>query len=300
MTFAKALQGYSFAILYIIATCSSLFFVETFSAKLNINPMVMLFSNAVFATFVMHVVLLQKLKNIYAKFLQSKINTLLMLISVMMIVISSFYSVTKIGTMAYLVLYFTEIGLFSNIYESIYYKKLPLYLCSLIFLYVCYYLVKILYFVDTASVILTTAGSFSGVLYSKCSQQFGKQLKMSAIEILSIRYWLVILTLSFVLFNNINETISGFKIIEHQLLLIAFISVSTLILPLYMAQKSLQYIPFTHNGLINSCTPLLIISASILFLHQKVNIVFIYASLFVFVNAIFVISMQAFKQKYII
>lgn len=279
-------KGIIYAILYMLSTCASLMFVENISAKEQISPLIMLWINALVATAIMHLILLPKLKFTYIKFFESPLNTLLMLFTVLLIVASSFYSIKKIGTMEYLVLYFSVMGFVSSIIELFHYKNKLNVFRFILFMFVCIMLANHLVQKDTFAVIITVIGASAGVSYARFSQKMALIVKMSAIQILSVRYWLVIILTPLFFSNYLESALNGFNILREKFIVITLLSILTLIIPLYLTQKSLKYISYSKNGIINSGAPLIAILANYIFTNNLIDSIFVIAAACIFVNTL--------------
>lgn len=290
-------KGVAYAVGYMLLTCASLMFVESISVKEQIDPLIMLWVNAIVATIIMHIILLSKLKLTYIKFIKYPLSTTFMMVTVLLIVASSFYSIKKIGTMEYLVLYFSVMGFVSSLVEILLHKNKLNTLRLMVFAIVCIMLVNHLMQKNDIAVVITFIGASAGVLYARFSQKLALNVNMSALQILSIRYWFVIVIIPLLFNDCLESVINGVHVLKEKFVIITLLSIITLILPLYMTQKSLKHISYSKNGIINSCAPLIAILGNYIFTNNLIDSIFIVAATCIFLNTLLTKHINSHKMS---
>lgn len=262
----NTLIGILYSIFYAIVCAGTLIAVEAISQ--SISSMSTLWGSAVFATVVLHIRSIKALRKVYRSAINHYPLVIVMILSVFFIVFSSYYSVAIIGVENYLVLYFSTLGMIATI---LHYVKIKQKKCifSIIF-YITAILAALsnLHLSNTetiSSLISILLGCFGGVMYAKYSQMLYAATGLGALQLLSIRYWLVILVLP--LFPH---TIGHLRdlMIEYWAY-IALMGVSVLILPLYLSQKSLEFVDYKIYLIISSTTPIFSLLLLYFILHDN-------------------------------
>lgn len=297
----NVLWGFWYSVLYVFATVFALFSVENITRNNHIDPILFLWLSTIAATLIMHLIIYKSLKQIYNSLTQQKTSFILMIISVTMIVSSSYYGAHHIGTMRYLLLYFSLTGLISliirrnNLKQYIFIISLISYTaCSMCLIFITLnlsfhdYNIRSLQSQTIYAVLLTIIGAICGVTYAKYSQKHSLSHDLSAIELLSVRYWLVIMLMPMLLHAKILEQTTWILQDPNLILQLLFSSILVLIIPLYFAQKSLHYIDYPISMVISSITPFVATCANIYLGDGTTKGAFFIISIIITINTLFI------------
>ena len=127
-------------------------------------------------------------------------------------------------------------------------------------IYIAYYHAgRVMHLGIIAGIVAGIAGSF----YNTSSKYFALQSGLGPNDVLAVRYYMIIFFCSFFIKNSMLFAVSLRDLLE-----LIFISLFTLILPLYMNQRSLMQLSIDKHTMIISATPLMAYVFQGLFLQE--------------------------------
>lgn len=263
--------GVFFGLLYVLNTAIALTYIENISG--SINPILLLWLTAIVATISMHFCCYKRLWYIYQTVWAQKKIFIIEIISVFFIVLSSYFSCYAVGAALYIVGYFAISGLIALFFVKSPIKNRTLFF-SAIFCYsiVIIFIFQLMYIYNQGAIAIaiTSIGAIFGVIYLNYSKKRSQISSLSAIEVLSMRYWLVIVIIPIIfphiIYFNIFSFIHSNNIVQNSWIVI-IIATTALIFPLYFNQKALQLLHYTEVAIINALTPTVTLILSFL-LHN--------------------------------
>lgn len=245
---------YSF--LYVIISSVGTVFIEKLYS--SISPFFSLLITATIATLFFNIINIGKLKKFYSACYQQKFPTLFIMITVFGMWMCAMISPGLVGASLYAFLYFTWLGTLGFIFSAILNWKIErskLYfgLCALIL--ICAVIWSTLERTCSYNVILgmllALIGGTSNFIYLRQSQKLIRKIQLTATQILAVRFYLTIFILFIVLpKDSFPLYFTGINLLE-----LTFLSVITLIAPLFFMQKALEKITSEQNAIIMSLSP---------------------------------------------
>ena len=260
--------NYAYSILYVLIASYSFIFMQNTEAVLP--PSLSLVSSVFLTTVYFHLINIHKIKHVYKQLLHDKLNFLLVNLTVMVMWGCSFYSVYFVGPFSYLFIFFSTAAVFGfffklNESELLRWPRL-ISLVTIILIIVGYIL-----YVENHSrenyifgdILALLSGSMS-YAYSKSSFVFSKKTHLTATQILSVRFFaLLIFGVLLCLFAPQTAIRFDLDIIWRVILLAAL----AFILPLYFFQKAILKIGPEGQTIFNALTPA--VTYLLVFILQK-------------------------------
>ena len=248
----------------------------------SVSPFFSLLITATIATLYFNLVNIGKLKMMYNACWKEKWLWLSIMLTVLVMWNCSMIGPGLIGASLYNFLYFAWLGMLGFVFLSLQdfnKNRIKLYLgvCVLVLLAV----IIVIEFHHGFSrnvlmgILLAFIGGTSAFVYFKQSQAILKKVKLSATQILGVRFYLTVIVLfvmlpkgSFDLYFTVKNSL--------ELGLLAFLS---LIIPLYFQQKALEKISSEQNAIIMSLCPVSIaFLQELIFKDVTLSYIFIYLS----------------------
>ena len=273
------LSGGAFGLLYVLNTAIALTYIENISS--SINPLLLLWLTAIVATIAMHFCCYRRLGYIYNAILAHKKIFIIEIVTVFFIVLSSYFSCYAVGAALYILGYFAISGLIALFLTKPGTKNYRLFFSAIF----CYSIVIIFIFKlmsiyphGILAITITSIGAISGVIYLNYSKKRSQTSNLSALEVLAVRYLLVIMIIPVVvpqiIYFNLFAFLHNNNIIQNSLVII-MVATTALILPLYFNQKALHHLHYTQVALINALTPTVTLILSFLLhnhsmLHEQI------------------------------
>ncbi|NNM59623.1 MAG: EamA family transporter [Legionellales bacterium] len=245
---------YSF--IFVMVSAISIVFVQKLS--LTIPPFFSLLVTSFIALIYFNLVNINKLKAMYQACWGQKKLWLITMVTVLAMWVCAMTAPGLIGASLYAFLYFAWRGMvaFSSLSLQDWKKKRVEFCCAMLILLLIIgnliYAMNISFSQkDLLGIGIALMGGTSAFIYFKQSQQLLKMIKLSATQILAVRFYLTILFSLPILFQpgiSKNFTINNFT----SLTILAFLS---MIIPLYFAQKALEKISAEQHAIISSLCP---------------------------------------------
>ena len=245
---------YSF--LYVVIASFGTVFIEKLFA--SISPFFSLLITATIATLFFNIVNIGKLQAIYRACWQEKNLCFAIMITILVMWSCAMSSPGLIGASLYSFLYFCWLGMIGFLSLSIIdwknnYKKFYFFIATLLLIILSVWSVLEHAFLrsEILGIILALCGGTSAFVYFKQSQALIKRIKLSATQILAMRFYLTIFVIIiFLPKGSFSLYFSPFNLMQ-----LTILSLITLIVPLYFQQKALERISSEQNAIIMSLTP---------------------------------------------
>lgn len=246
---------YSFAYVFIFSI--ALILIQ--KLDVSISPLFSLLITASIATIYFNIINKGKLKKIYQNCLNNKKDWISVMLIVLVMWSTTMIGPGKIGASLFNFIYFSWLGIIGLILPSkINWQenKIKFYFGMGLLLLLSFNIYIELNTHPSSEniygIFLALAGGTSSFIYFKKSQALAKSSKLSATQILAVRFYLAIFILLLIIPKHEMlelSTISNFSILT----ILAFCS---LIAPLYFSQKALEHINPEQHAIINSLCPL--------------------------------------------
>ncbi len=252
----KTVIGVFYSTLYVILVPIANFFREIFLKKEN--SITFLFYAFVFSFLFFNIINIKKINLIYKKSLSTKFLFLKINILILLIWTSSFLAPVYFGAVYSVLTIFSVIGLLGTVSKKIK-KECKTKLIQRTFS-ITLYLSGLVIIITHAFVLNTFYGLFfalnSGLftfLYIKNSQKFSQEANLTASEVLAVRYWGVFAFIPIFFTKKID--LLSIILSPYLLSMSIFVSFVSMILPVYLNQKSLYYIEYKLSSTILSFIP---------------------------------------------
>lgn len=247
---------YSF--LYVFVFSIALILIQ--KLDINIPPLYSLVVTASVATLYFNIINRKHLKKIYTDCLTNKKSWLSVMVIVLIMWATTMIGPGKIGASLFNFFYFAWLGMLGLMLLAAqdwrqYQQKFYFGLCllTLIIANIIFELYISFSYNTIYGIFLAFLGGTASFIYFKQSQNLAKDAKLSATQVLAVRFYLAIIVLLIVLpKHHVGEyfTLINFA----NLILLAFFS---LIIPLYFSQKALEKITSEQHAIINSTCPII-------------------------------------------
>jgi len=283
-----------FMLSYVLNTALSFIFVKIVG---NLVPdFLMVFISVTFAIVFFNAINYKSMLGIYSNFFKKNFKLFFFLnLYAFVVWVLSFFIPIFYSPSVFLMTMFAVLAILGNI--SVYLNnkanKFLIYvniliIANLIYLFVLYAheLTSFLHFILFA--IGGIAAGIFGHFYIKTSHQIGTDIKLKSTQVLAVRFWMLwICSLILVLFYR--EI--GFADVTY-LPKILFISVITLLLPIYFLQRAIEKIGANKTGIYTGLVPITIVIMEIIVFHQLPE--FIFPAIF---HGIIIFSVEFAKKK---
>jgi len=239
--------------------------IFTFAAVLiqklyfTVSPVFSLLVTGTIATIYFNVINIGKLKTVYAQCWQHKKLWFAIMLTILVMWNCSMNGPGLIGASLYNFLYFAWLGMLGYLslgFQNWKTNHLKFYFGVFIFLLIAALSIHYLYVHKPSlklviGILLALIGGTSSFVYFKQSKTITDSAKLSATQILSVRFYLtVVLMLILIPKHAVLSYVTPFNM--GLLVLLAFLS---LIIPLYCLQKALEKITAEQNAIIISLAP---------------------------------------------
>jgi hypothetical protein len=267
---------YSF--LYVFAFSVALVLIQ--KLDISIPPLFSLLVTATIASLYFNLINKNHIKEIYSDCFRNKKQWIVVMFIVLVMWATTMIGPGKIGASLFNFIYFAWLGMLGFILQSFknwQENRIKFYFGFCVFLLIIlniFFELHVSYSYDSLYGIVTALlGGTASFVYFKQSQILAKNTRLSATQILAVRFYLAIIILAIIVpKHQIHDylTLSS----SASLILLAFLS---LIIPLYFSQKALEKITSEQHAIINSICPIVTgILQQIMFNDIKAEQVIIY------------------------
>lgn len=246
------MANYIPGILYVLSFAVGMVLLDNVIAQ--INPLLSLVITSLFAIIFFHLFTKTKIKEIYQVCWAYRSEWFLLNIIVAIIWLCTYYCVKWLNPTACLFLFFLAMTSTYWARELIKIKKLNRGLINIIlpilFIGIFYYF----YSTDLTSKLGILAGMISGIFgsfYNSCSKSFSDHGKLTASDVLAVRFYLILFFTPFLLTPSIMSSIDFLNVAK-----LLLVSLFTFILPLYMNQRSIMSLTLDKHVMVVSSLPL--------------------------------------------
>lgn len=267
---------YSF--LYVLVFSVALVLIQ--KLDVSIPPLLSLFVTATIASIYFNLINKNHLQKIYSDCFKNKTQWILVMLIVLIMWTTTMIGPGKIGASLFNFIYFAWLGILGFVMLSIQNWKeyrIKFYFAACLFLLIAaniFFELRISVSYDALyGITMALLGGTASFIYFKQSQSLAKNAKLSATQVLAVRFYLSIIILGLVMPKN---QIQNYLTLSNSfaLILLAFFS---LIIPLYFSQKALEKITPEQHAIINSSCPIITaILQAIVFNDLKVEQIVIY------------------------
>ncbi|GEM_PF-1598708 len=235
-----------------------------------ISPAMILLLGSLFAIFYYHIVNFKHIKLIYQHCWTQKSNWLVLNICVTVMWVAAVYAPSMIGSSFYMFEFFATLGIVGSF--SLFYGSGKLDWSQLIGLLglltlLVYMMVINLYdhFTSRESlgILFAVVGGSTAFFYSKVSSDFMKTTKISATQVLAVRFYSTVIVCALI---SPNTAFANLDI--HSVSLIIAIAMFSLIVPLYFAQKGIEKAGAEMYAIICSTIPFITALMEELYYHN--------------------------------
>lgn len=256
-----------YSILYVVVFSIASILIQ--KMYFTISPFFSLFITASIATVFFNLVNIKVLKTVYTKCWQYKYLWIAIMITILVMWSCSMIAPGLIGASLYNFLYFAWLGVLGFLSLGLFrFDKLRLSWGGSILLLIAIVLWGEFHSHLTDKTLLGIAlgfiGGTSAFVYFKQSQAIFQKIKLSATQIIAVRFYLTII----LLFLILPKGSFSLYVTWHNMLQLTLLAALSLIIPLYFQQKALEKISSEQNAIIMSLSPTIIAILQETFFHD--------------------------------
>ena len=275
-------------ILYVFSMALGVVLLDTIVSK--IDPIVSLIITSFFAIIVFHLFTKTKIKTIYQSCWQDKKQWFLINCTVLGTWVSTYYSIKWLNPTGYLFLFFLTLTCTYWIREFIIKRTINRNIINIIFpisFIIIYYLCGPHDLTTQLGIVAGIISGIFGIFYQIISKDFAVKSKLTATDVLAVRFYFVVLLTPFFMNSSYIEAISLIEILK-----LILVSLFTFILPLSMSQKSLMSLTMDKHVMLISSLPLVAYFLQGIFLQQWSYLLLIMSALTFF----FLVASQTISE----
>ncbi|WP_100551353.1 hypothetical protein [Caedibacter taeniospiralis] len=250
------IKGYGFGFLYVFLVAASTIWLNSLGQGITIP--ILLFYTSLTSILIFNLVNINRFKQNHALILSSKKNWLYMSICLIFVWYFTYYATIHSSAEFFIATAFLTAAFISSGLAKKYFKTLA-----------CVFSLGLVYFYSSidSPITLGTAMLAGAATYAyyRSSYQFSQETKMSALAILSIRFYLVLLFA--VLYIVASGELIHLKISIDEIAVIVLFALVNMVMPAYLSQTSLHAIGVSKFTFLNTLIPALTFFLDAIFNH---------------------------------
>ncbi len=269
------LTGYLLGIGYTCSLSASTIWLNQLGKNFPLT--IMLFYSALISTILINAINYKQIITCHKTIFKDKGNWFLMSLSMVFVWYFAYYSTIYSSAEFYISIVFLVTAFLSSISIKNYFKAAA----CLVSLTLCYHLIV------SANIPALLAAIVAGIatyVYYKLSYQFSEKNKITAIGILSIRFYFVLIIVG--LMALFQDDIITYSLSAEQLAILTLLSIVNMVIPMILSQSSFQKIGVSRFTFLTSLIPALTFTIEFILQREvSVNLIFLCIVLTLTLNA---------------